>query len=220
SGLVRQLATVQFRQRIRRADGYHALVVGDPDLGTWGKSYPSLEGARKEALAVEGLLAANGYVTPPALLRSGAERILIALYQQDWRILHLSGHGVYREKLPDSSTGDVTNAVEATGMLIGENSLLTTAHIEQMRVVPDFVFINCCSLGHIEADRSPLGESRPGNPMLAANLATQLIQMGVRGVIAAGWRVQDSAAALFAKTFYAAFLAGETFGEAVLAARR
>ena len=65
-----------------------------------------------------------------------------------------------------------------------------------------------------------LGENRPGNPMLAANLATQLIEMGVRGVIAAGWRVLDDAAKLFASTFYEAFLAGETFGEAVLAARR
>ncbi|MFD1691447.1 CHAT domain-containing protein [Azotobacter chroococcum] len=107
-----------------------------------------------------------------------------------------------------------------TGMLIGENSLLTPAHIEQMRVVPDFVFLNCCSLGRIEAGHEMASDIRPGNPMLAANLATQLIEMGVRAVIAAGWRVLDGAAELFAITFYKAFLNGITFGEAVLAARR
>ena len=224
SGLVRQLSAGRFRQRVRRADGYHALVVGDPHLGSLGVHFPPLAGARDEATEVARLLVEAGYETPPALLGSNAEQIQIALYQQDWRVMHLSGHGVYREPLPVIGvTTDVDTdpgVVATTGMLIGENSVLTTAHIEQMRVVPDFVFINCCSLGRIEADRPTLGEGRPGNPMLAANLATQLIEMGVRGVIAAGWRVLDDAAKLFASTFYEAFLAGETFGEAVLAARR
>lgn len=220
SGLVRQLASGRFRQRIQRADGYHALVVGDPDLGGLGKYFPQLGGARSEAARVAGLLDEGGYSAPTALLGSTAQRIQIALYQQDWRIMHLSGHGVYREILPTAGDGDCADGVPVTGMLIGENSLLTTAHIEQMRVVPDFVFLNCCSLGRIETDGATLDHSRPGNPALAANLATQLIEMGVRGVIAAGWRVLDDAAALFATTFYACFLDGETFGEAVLAARR
>lgn len=221
SGLVRQLSSGRFRTRIRRADGHHALVVGDPDLGALGEHFPQLAGARDEAVEVARLLADGGYDTRN-LLGGDAEQIQIALYQQDWRVLHLSGHGVYREALPATGTGAATAAESAvaTGMLIGEHSVLTTAHIEQMRVVPDFVFINCCSLGRIEAGRAAPGDGRPGNPMLAANLATQLIEMGVRGVIAAGWRVLDDAAKLFAATFYEAFLGGETFGEAVLAARR
>ena len=54
---------------------------------------------------------------------------------------------------------------------------------------------------------------------LAANLATQLIEMGVRVVIAAGWAVNDAAAQLFAETFYGAMLDGEAFGRAVHRAR-
>ena len=213
SGLVRQLVTVRFRQQIRRPDGYHALVIGDPDLGAMARYYPSLTGAQTEASSVADVLSEGGYDEPLTLLRSNAEQIQIALYKQDWRVLHLSGHGVYRETLPSGEAN-------ATGMLIGDNTLLTAAHIEQMRVVPDFVFINCCSLGRIEGERpASSAESRPGNPMLAANLATQLIEMGVRGVIAAGWRVLDDAAELFARSFYEAFLAGESFGESVLIAR-
>lgn len=221
SGLVRQLSSGRFRARIRRADGHHALVVGDPDLGALGDYFPQLAGARDEAAEVARLLADGGYDTLD-LLGGNAGQIQTALYQQDWRVLHLSGHGVYREALPATGADAAAQAeaAAATGMLIGEHDVLTTAHIEQMRVVPDFVFINCCSLGRIEAGRAAPGDGRPGNPMLAANLATQLIEMGVRGVIAAGWRVLDDAAKLFAATFYEAFLGGETFGEAVLAARR
>lgn len=221
SGLVRQLSSGRFRQRVQRADGYHALVIGDPDLGAWHTSFPPLKGARSEAESIARLLNDGGYSAPTALLGSKAEPIQIALYKQDWRIMHLSGHGVYKEVLPSTGGDEPTkSAVPATGMLIGERSLLTPAHIEQMRVVPDFVFINCCSLGRIEAAGATLDQSRPGNPALAANLAAQLIEMGVRGVIAAGWRVLDDAAELFAKTFYSCFLEGETFGESVLAARR
>lgn len=223
SGLVRQLSTGSFRQRIRRADGYHALVVGDPDLGALNKHFRPLSGARAEAEKIVRLLDDGGFTTPPPLIGSNAEQIQMALYRQDWRVMHLSGHGVYQEVLPvthPSSPGVDSTPSLSTGMLIGENSLLTPAHIEQMRVVPDFVFLNCCSLGRIEARHEMASDIRPGNPMLAANLATQLIEIGVRAVIAAGWRVLDGAAELFAITFYEAFLNGITFGEAVLAARR
>ena len=54
---------------------------------------------------------------------------------------------------------------------------------------------------------------------LAANLATQFIQMGCKAVIAAGWAVDDRAANTFAQTFYAAMFAGRRFGQAVLQAR-
>lgn len=218
SGLVRQLSTGRFRQGIRRADDYHALVVGDPDLGALSQTFRPLLGARTEATEVAHLLEEGGYVAPPPLIGSAAEQIQLALYRQDWRVVHLSGHGVYCETLPE--VGKTTSTKRVTGMLIGDGILLTTAHIEQMRVVPDFVFINCCSLGHIEPEPWKPSDSRPGNPMLAANLARQLIEMGVRGVIAAGWKVLDDAALLFARAFYEAFLGGATFGEAVLAARR
>jgi CHAT domain-containing protein len=44
--------------------------------------------------------------------------------------------------------------------------------------------------------------------------------MGVRGVIAAGWAVDDAAAQTFATEFYKALFAGQPFGKAVQQARR
>src|SRR2546430_14025382 len=55
--------------------------------------------------------------------------------------------------------------------------------------------------------------------VLAGSSAEELIKMGVKAVVAAGWAVEDKAAAAFAQTFYAEMLAGAKFGMAVKAAR-
>jgi hypothetical protein len=218
SGLIRQLSTGSFRQNVRRPTGFNALVVGDPDSGEWSRYLPRLNGARTEAQRVAMLLGEAGYGGPAPLIGTDARTILLELYREDWRILHLSGHGVYLEEIPE--TAGIPARRQATGMVIGGGDLLTPAHIEQMRIVPDLVFLNCCTLGRIESDAQLPEGARPGNPQLAANLATQLIEIGVRGVIAAGWKVLDKGALVFADTFYKQFLAGESFGDAVLAARR
>ena len=220
NGLVRQLTTARFREKPRPSTDFKAFVVGDPLLGAWSTVLPPLEGAKKEAEAVHDKLVEAGFTTAPALVRADGARVLLELFQDEWRLLHLSGHGVYQEDIP--AIGAAPARGKATGMVIGEGMLLTPAHIEQMRVVPDFVFINCCTLGRIESDaqRQAPANDRPGSPRLAANLATQLIEMGVRAVIAAGWKVLDDAAVLFAETFYDRFLNREPFGESVLAARK
>lgn len=54
----------------------------------------------------------------------------------------------------------------------------------------------------------------------AASISEELIKMGVKAVVAAGWAVDDSAALAFARTFYQQMLGGEKFGAAVLTARK
>ena len=73
---------------------------------------------------------------------------------------------------------------------LGRDIVLTPGDIEQMRWVPELVFINCCHLGKPGA-----GTDRGA---LAANLGMQFIRMGVRAVVAAGWAVDDAAALAFA----------------------
>ena len=53
--------------------------------------------------------------------------------------------------------------------------------------------------------------------MLAASVAQQLINIGVRAVVAAGWAVDDQAGKDFGIQFYRQMLAEQgQFGEAVL----
>ena len=103
-------------------------------------------------------------------------------------------------------------------MVIGDGAFLTPAEVNQMRRVPEVVFLNCCYLGKIEEGRKDTDRSR--HNQLAANLATQFINMGVRAVIAAGWPVDDAAAKTFARCFYEQLLRGVPFGESVHTARK
>lgn len=94
---------------------------------------------------------------------------------------------------------------------------LTAAELSQVRQLPNLVFLNCCHLGVVN-DATRAG-SVPYNK-LAASLSLELIKMGVHAVVAAGWAVDDAAAAVFADQFYGRLLAGETFGDAIDGARR
>ena len=94
-------------------------------------------------------------------------------------------------------------------MVIGDGIYLTPAEIRQMRQVPELVFINCCHLGHIEATDGGTSKERQDQNLIAANVATEFIRMGVHAVVAAGWAVDDGAALTFATAFYDRML--ETF---------
>lgn len=90
-----------------------------------------------------------------------------------------------------------------------------------MEQVPELVFLNCCHLGQVsEPVRAPvLAGTRHAN-RLAASLARELIEIGVRCVVVAGWAVGDGPAQTFGETFYEQILQeGRTFGDAVLQAR-
>src|SRR5690606_3094833 len=54
---------------------------------------------------------------------------------------------------------------------------------------------------------------------LAASVARELIEMGVRAVVAAGWAVRDDAALHLARVFYTQMLRGASFGRALQEAR-
>jgi hypothetical protein len=83
--------------------------------------------------------------------------------------------------------------------------------------LPELVFINCCHLGRLDDGTSQLIAESPH--ALAASISEELIKMGVKAVVAAGWAVDDEAAAAFAETFYTEMLRGRKFGMAVKAAR-
>ena len=206
-GLLRQLEAREFREQVRGTVERSALVIGDPQ-----SQYVELKGAQAEAEAVCRVLQSS-FTSVTKRVRPASQEVITALFERPYRVLHLAGHGVYRFK-PAGQEEPVT------GMVIGDNTFLTPGEIEQLRTVPELVFINCCHLGFIESGKIGATPQELAFPRLAANLATEFIRIGVRAVIAAGWAVEDVAATTFATTFYQLMLNGETFGEAVKVARK
>ncbi|MBD3944270.1 CHAT domain-containing protein [Nocardioides ganghwensis] len=212
-GIIRRLETSTFRQWVRPASGSRALVIGDPRARGW----PPLPGARLEANRVAASLEAHGYEVERQISASDDDdsvcttSILDALFAHDYRIIHLAAHG--------DTTG-------RPGVIIGEHDRLTALEIQQLQTTPDLVFLNCC---HLATALAPMAPGQPALPWerrdwrpdrFAAGISRQLIDNGVRAVVAAGWAVADDAAATFAGTFYDEFLSGRDLGPATLTARK
>ena len=201
AGMIRQLLTADFRVNIKRVARDKALIIGDPVLNGFINQLP---GAEKEAKEVENCMTDRGYANN-TLIKKTAGEIVKQLFCDDYKIIHLAGHGVFTPGSPKQS-----------GMVIGDGLYLTTSDFAQMSTVPELVFVNCCHLGKVNSTDEKYYQNRY---KLAANIGTQLIEMGVKAVVAAGWAVDDAAAADFAKKFYEQMFDGCNFGDAVKSAR-
>ena len=204
--------------------------MGDPTSQEPPGKFAPLPGAAAEARDVAQLIRQQDYREVVELVEGEAtpDAIMTALYKQPYRIVHCAAHGVFEFSLEEDQSTDKgkpsanrkNNPCEkpktVTGMVLGEGLFLTPVEIEQMRFVPELVFLNCCHLGQTkgsgEQDFVPF-------PQLASNLGAQLIRMGVKAVIAAGWAVNDLAAKTFARRFYEEMFHNRPFGNAVRLAR-
>ncbi len=214
TAMVRQLETASYRARVNPSMGRQAYVVGNPStegLGAVfapaaGNALDDLPAAEEEALTVVDTLARHGFEVERAVGASQrAIDVMNRLYRRPYRIVHIAGHGVYDECGIDGR--------ERSGVALSDGLLVTAAEIDAMETVPELVFLNCCHLGRI--DRGPIAFNK-----LAVSVARQLIDIGVRAVVVAGWAVEDAPARHFAEVFYDRLLAGNRpFGDAVFAAR-
>lgn len=201
AGMIRQLSTKDYRINIKRVADKGALIIADPILDGYISQLP---GAKEEGMMVKETLENVGYPTTH-LIGTRAESIIKNFFCNDYTIIHLAGHGIFNPKSPKKS-----------GMVIGKDIFLTVFEIQQMPVVPELVFVNCCHLGYTNSEDERFYRDRY---KLAANIGTQLISIGVKAVIAAGWAVNDAAALDFAHVFYSSMFSGDNFGHAVKNAR-
>ncbi len=199
-GLLRQFKSLDFRVNPVRARGRNAFIVGD----SAGHLFGELPGAQLEAQQVAAALETAQYQTTPLIKESGL-KIVTEMFAREYQIMHIAAHGTF----------DVGDA-KRQGIVLGDNQYLTTTELVKLRAVPDLVFINCCHLGKL--DKPTLANTHPHR--LAASIAEELIKLGVKAVIAAGWAVDDLAALTFANEFYREMLNGERFGDAVRKARQ
>lgn len=177
------------------------LVVGDPEYND--DELKPLPAAKAEAEWVVQLYTKKQYQITP-LINSKSNEIIDQLYNQEFKVMHFAGHGVY-----DIEKGNI-------GIAIGDGIFVDPAMIKQMGYVPEFVFINCCHSGAINAKDETYHQNRY---KLAANIGTELIDMGVKAIIITGWAVDDAAAQTFAETFYTHMMEGYDFGNSVQRAR-
>ncbi|MET1003827.1 MAG: CHAT domain-containing protein, partial [Acidimicrobiia bacterium] len=216
SGLLRQFQEFEgIRHDVRTPVGDHVLVIGDPPAAP----LPSLPGASAEAKTVADVLGRDSFDVKgliwndnasirddfPNLRGNPGRRILNALFAEEWRVIHVASHGQF--DADDSSR---------SGAVIDKDVFFTANVARQLPVVPELVFLNCCHLG--KQDDSLVGPRNPNR--LAASVARELMRIGVRAVVAAGWAVDDQPAADFARHFYAELLDGSLLGDAVHIARR
>lgn len=200
SGMLRQLSVSNYRTNIRTNKQISsAFVVGDTE-----SDLAPLPGAQVEAREVDNILKNNGFSSDLKIKATPSE-IITSLFEKDYQIIHLAGHGEFNPDEPQSS-----------GMVLGKNVFLTPAIINQLMTLPELVFINCC---HSGAQEETSTDHSKNYHQLAANIGTQLIKMGVSAVVVAGWAVDDTAALTFSKAFYRRLFSGYNFGEAVQKAR-
>ena len=215
--LLRRLRTVAFRSQVsdaRLEDG--VLVIGEPLCDP--ARYPPLPAARAEAEAVVEALSGQLGLDPSrvhALTAVGdqagpdAAAVTTALLARRYRIVHIAGHGEPELHRPGKPA-------LLRGVVLSDDTFLGPREVQAMRVVPELVFLNCC---HLAADPDKLLKTGYDRALFAAGVARQLIRVGVRCVVAAGWAVEDEPANLFASAFYRSLLAGQRFMDAVQAGR-
>lgn len=237
SKLLRRLRTADFRNQVKDAGrDSHVLIIGEPDAaqqsqGEGGPLYPRLPGARAEANAVLELFRMRiGDRSIKSLISSddkdvpgiGAQEVVRALLLRDWRIVHIAGHGEppeLDEATSEPNGNGARKLKDPRGVVLSHGIYLGPREIKNMRIVPELVFVNCCHLAARDPN-SILEVPNYDRAHFAATVADELIRIGVRCVVAAGWAVDDGAAAAFAQSFYSALLAGKRFLDAVATARR
>lgn len=201
-GMIRQLETMNYHDHnlVQYVNQDTAYVLGDP---LTPQEYKPLPGALEEAKNVETNLKNNGFSVTSSY-QEDAQETIIKLFQNNYRIIHIAGHGIANKENPLKS-----------GVVLSNGILITPAEIKQMTEIPEFVFINCCFSGDMKSDEDTLQDRN----ILASNLGTQFIEKGVKAIVIAGWAVDDTAAKAFSEELYEKMLDGVPFGEAVRKSR-
>ncbi|GLT23435.1 hypothetical protein GCM10007933_29010 [Zoogloea oryzae] len=190
----------------RRTLSARALLIGNPlTAGTFPiheDGQPILPGVEQELAGVARSLTAAGLEVSVGS-EENASTVMSRLFGRDYRVLLISGNAVHRHLLPDGR--------RVSGFVLSDGVFLTALELQQMRAMPELVFLNGCHAGRA----IPGSDDGPPEDMVLA-----LLKAGVQAVVAPGWAVDDDGAAEFSETFFAALAEGQRFEDAVAAARQ
>lgn len=192
-----QLVSTQPSVAPPRPPAHQGIVaVGDPAFDPG--AFPGLE--RLPAAEREAREVASIYADSVVLLGSAAQAATIETALGGRRALHYAGHAVAE---PEPARSGLVLAPAA-----GDDGLLTVAELDSRSVAGlDLVVLSAC--------RTTGGE-RPASE----DWAEALLGMGVRGVVANRWQVEDGSAHRFVLTFHRHRHEGLDDAEALAAAQR
>ena len=147
SGMVRQLLLGDERGAGAASAVEHRARGRQPHGGR--RRFPSLAGAAEEAAPRRRCSSTmTGYeVSCCSKRRPIPMSVLSAVHEQPWRILHLAAHGVFEFEPEDGSE-------PVSGLVLDDGLFFTAAEADQLRYVPELVFINCCHLGQTQGRRA------------------------------------------------------------------
>ena len=209
--ITRQLLTP--RPTPRRSDQGARQVLVLADL----ESSAPLPGARSEGKAVSEVFRGAGW-NVDALIGGHVDyrSVLEAMSPMHARVLHIAAHGVLLHEGEHRVPAIVLPGGRGTDGQRPVNTMRAN-DITTWEVLPQVVFLNTCYSGVLTAAANARTEAH--SPRFAVDIATELIQAGVRAVVVTGWEVDDRAAARFAEHFWWRMVLGAPLGEAARDAR-
>lgn len=186
-----------------RKDETYTLIIGGADNPNYHLS-PSVI---QEGQAISNLLSSYGYPVVTNIL-SNALKIIASLFSHEYNIVHISGIGYWDI---DTLKG---------GILIGENIILSPSVFEQMASLPELVFVNFGTQTIVKKSYLNEIDRRDSDyNALAANIATQLLEIGVKCIVVSSLPMDDISNFTFSVEFYKALIAGQKFSDAISKAR-
>ncbi|HIK18806.1 MAG TPA: tetratricopeptide repeat protein [Leptolyngbyaceae cyanobacterium M33_DOE_097] len=200
------IQTLQFTQQQRQrleakdSDTQPALIVGNPvmpkltlEAGQPPVQLATLPNAEAEAKALAQLL------QQPALLQNQATEAQVKALMPQARLIHLSTHGLFNDRLGLSSSVALTPTAK-------EDGLLTAAEILDLKLQADLVVLSACDTGRGQIT---------GDGVIG--LSRALFSAGTPSVIVSLWAVPDAPTAFLMTEFYKKL---ETTGDKAQALRQ
>ncbi len=204
------LSVAKWLEERRTGDVLEMLLVVNPTL--------DLDGADDEADRIKALFPSHSALRLTEIRGEAATHQTLRREFSSGRydVLHYAGHAYFDDEKPSRS-----------GILCHGDRVLSGAQLAGLAHLPALAFFNACEAGRTRgvrgAERGDDAARRKEIPQRIrrnVGLAEAFLRGGVANYVGTYWPVGDSAAEIFAATFYAGLIDGEAIGAALQAARK
>lgn len=175
----------------------------------------NLEGARKEGKRIAELVherMPGAHVDEMRGPQARKRELMDCFSSGAYDVVHYAGHAFF----------DPANRARS-GILCYGNEVLSGADLASLPQLPSLVVFNACESARVRRAIGVEGvvETMDADPVRGTvSFAEAFLSGGVANYLGTYWPVGDTAAAVFAETFYGLLLKGRPIGDALLEGRR